>query len=58
MTVIFVRKSDGAEIVHENVEYMVPNEVCFGLTGYGLHFTDCTYCLQTAESFELVKVQA
>lgn len=47
MTVIFECKHTGKQFRYEDVEYMIPGETIFGLTGYGLHFLDNTYCLIT-----------
>ena len=58
MTVVFQRKSNGQLIHHEDVDHMQIEDSCLGSKGYGLHFTDNTYCLINSESFSLVSVKA
>lgn len=52
--VTFKNKNTGKLVYHEGVSYFVPDETCLGLSGYGLHFTDNTYCLVCNETFEFV----
>lgn len=54
MTVTFKNKYTGELIYHEGVNYFEPGETCFGVSGYGLHFTDNTYCLVSCDTFEFV----
>lgn len=54
MTVTFENKNTGELIHYEGVSYFVPDDSCFGVSGYGLHFTDNTYCLVSDKTFKFV----
>lgn len=54
MTVTFENKYTGKLFHYEGVSYFVPDETCFSISGYGLHFTDNTYWLVSDETFKFV----
>ena len=54
MTVTFENKYTGELVHHEGVGYFVPDESCFGVSGYGLHFIDNTYCLVSSATYKFV----
>jgi hypothetical protein len=58
MTVILLDKYTQKETKHEYVQRLEASETCFGITGWGLHFEDGTYCLQSNKIWGLVKVEA
>lgn len=58
MTVFFKDKYTGELIHHEEVSYFTADESVFGVQGYGLHFTDATYCFVSSKTFEFVSAHA
>ena len=54
MIVTFENRYTEELIYHYDVSYFVPDESCFGVTGYGLHFTDNTYCLVSSATYKFV----
>lgn len=58
MTVFFENKYTEELIHYKGVRYFTTDESCFGVQGFGLHFTDGTYCLVNGETFKFVAAHA
>lgn len=56
MTVLFQDKYSDQIIKVEDVKYLTTDETVFGVTGFGVGYTDGTYNLYSKESWALRSV--